>query len=100
MEIEAIGRHLDRLDGVRRRESSGRTGWYLDGRLVARVEDEETLLIRSDFADREHLVDAHPETFYVTPRAAAHQKVMADLRRGDPGAILEALDAAWYLQRR
>ena len=29
----------------------------------------------------------------------AHLKVLADLRRGDPAAIREALTAAWELQR-
>ena len=72
--------------------------WYVDNRLVARQEDHDTLLIRSDFADRERLVDTHPGTFSVTPRIEGHQKVLADLRGGDLAAVQDAVTSAWDLQ--
>ena len=100
MDISEVSEHLSTLTGVREQRRDGRTGWYVDGRLVARLEDDETLLVRSEFTDREHLVETLPDTFSVTPRMESHMKVLADLRRGDPDAIRAAITAAWELQRR
>ena len=99
MEIAEIREHLEGHAGVREQRRGGRIGWYVDNRLVAREEDSESIVIRSDFVARERLVDAHPATFSVTPPLEAHMKVLADLVRGDPDAIREALTAAWELQR-
>jgi hypothetical protein len=87
---------LDDLDGVRRQ---GRR-WTVDGRLVAREHDPTTLLVRSDFDAREHLVDEHPATFSIPPDLEAHMKVLVDLERGDATALRTALDQAVALQRR
>ena len=100
MDLERVRDHLAGLDGVKEQRRAGRTGWYVGGRMVARVEDDETLVVRSGFFERERLVDAHPDTFSVTPPLEAHMKVLADLRRGDDAAIRSALTSAWELQRR
>ncbi|WP_432478586.1 hypothetical protein [Nocardioides sp. GXQ0305] len=99
MDLDQVCDHLSGLDGVREQQRDGRTGWYVGGRLVARVEDEDTLVLRCDFDERERLVDAYAGTFSVTPHLEAHMKVLADLRRGDATAIRSALTAAWELQR-
>jgi hypothetical protein len=98
MEISEVRDHLATLDGVTEQRRDGRTGWYVGGRLVARVQDEVFIVVRSEMDQRERLVDAHPDTFSVTPPLEAHMKVLADLRRGDPDAIRAALTAAWELQ--
>ena len=99
MDLAQVRDHLADLDGVREQRRDGRTGWYVGGRLVARVEDDETLVVRSGLDEREALVDAHPDTFSVIPPLEAHLKVLVDLRRGDDAAIRAALTAAWELQR-
>ena len=100
MRIQDVARHATSLTGVRQKECDGLLGWYVGDRLVARQQDAETLVVRSDFEDRERLVEEHPTTFSVTPRIEGHQKVLADTRRGDLGAVRVALTAAWELQRR
>jgi hypothetical protein len=40
-----------------------------------------------------------PATFSVPTRYLKHMMVVADLARGDAGAIEDALEAAWQLQR-
>lgn len=99
MEIDDVAVHLLALDGVRQQRRDGHTGWYVGGRLVARTADPDELVVRSELDDRERLVAAHPATFSVTPSLEAHQKVLVDLRRGEPTAIRAALTAAWELQR-
>ena len=88
------------LERVRAQASGSRTTWRVQGRLVARLEDEETLLIRSLTADRERLVAQDPDTFYVTPAIEAHHKVLVHLPVAEPDAVRRVLTAAWELQHR
>lgn len=100
MDITEVGDHAEALPGVRRRERDGLLRWSVDQRLVARQADPDTVVIRSDFGEREALLEAHPETFSVPPRLEGHQSVLADLTHGDPAAIRAAVTAAWELQCR
>jgi hypothetical protein len=99
IDLEVLASHALSLDGVRERRSGGRRGWYRNGRLVLRAEDDESAVVRCAFDERERLLVRHPETFSVPPRLESHQKVMVDLRRGDEQAALAAVTAAWELQR-
>ncbi len=97
--IDQIARLAAKLEGVRRSESEGRLQWRYQGRLVARQLDEEQLVIRADFDYRDEIVRMFPATFSVPARFTKHMMVVADLARGDDGAIEDALVAAWRLQR-
>jgi len=99
MDVAAVAEHLATLDGVRETRVGGRRTWQVRGRLVARLEDDETLLVRSRAPDRERLVDAAPDAFYVTPALEAHHKVLVHLPVADADAVRRALSAAWELQR-
>lgn len=87
------------LDGVRRTASRGLAEWRYHGRLVARQLDDAHLVIRADFEYRDVILRQFPGTFSVPARYARHMMIVADLTRGDAGAIQEALEAAWRLQR-
>lgn len=99
MTIDEVDRLLTGLIGVRRGVRHGRPEWRYHGRLVARQLDDERLAIRADFDYRDSVVRQQPETFSVPPRFVKHMMVAADLA-GEPGAIEEALEMAWELQRR
>ncbi|TCO47126.1 hypothetical protein EV646_106366 [Kribbella antiqua] len=87
------------LDGVKESRAKGLLRWTLDGRMVARQYDDESIVIRIDFAERERLLAAHPDLFFVPPRFDAHQKVVLRLADADPAVVKSALVAAWNLQR-
>jgi len=87
------------MTGVRRGTADGLAQWRYHGRLVARQLDDAHLVIRADFDYRDWLLRQFPETFSVSTRFAKHMMVIADLATGDPGAIEDALEAAWQLQR-
>jgi hypothetical protein len=72
--------------------------WRYHGRLVARQLDEAHLVIRADFDYRASILRQFPRTFSVPSRCTKHMMVVADLE-GDAGAIEDALEAAWQLQR-
>jgi hypothetical protein len=56
-------------------------------------------VIRADFDYRDSLLRQFPETFSVPARFTKHMMIVADIARGEAGAIEDALEAAWQLQR-
>jgi hypothetical protein len=99
MRIEEVDPLAGSLAGVRRTVANGLAQWRYHGRLVARQLDESRLVIRADFDYRDQLLRQFPGTFSVPARYAKHMMVIADLARGDAGAIEDAIEAAWLLQR-
>lgn len=99
MHIAEVSDLAGRLEGVRESGAHGVLRWSYHGRLVARQQDEDSLVVRADFEFRDTLLRRFPGTFRVPRRFARHMMVVADLSAGDPGAIEEALVAAWELQR-
>jgi hypothetical protein len=94
-----VARRAEALEGVRRTAPGGPAEWRYHGRLVARQIDATHLVIRADFDFRDTLLRQFPETFSVPTQYTKHMMVVADLAHGDSGAIEDALEAAWELQR-
>jgi hypothetical protein len=99
VEIEDVARLTEALAGVRRTAPDGLAQWRYHGRLVARQLDETHVVIRADFDYRDSILRQFPETFTVPARYVKHMMVVADLAGGDAGAIEDAVEAAWQLQR-
>jgi hypothetical protein len=99
VEIDDVARLVEPLAGVRRTAPDGLAEWRYHGRLVARQLDEAHLVIRADFDYRDSILRQSPGTFSVPARYIRHMMVVADLARGDAGAIEDALEAAWELQQ-
>jgi hypothetical protein len=99
VEIDEVARLADDLAGVRGTRRDGLAEWRYHGRLVARQLDEAHLVIRADFGYRDAMLRQFPGTFSVPARFVKHMMVVADLAAGDPGAIEDAFEAAWRLQR-
>ena len=99
MQIHDVARLAEDLAGVRHTERNGLAEWRYHGRLVARQLDDVHLVIRADFGYRDSMLRQFPETFSVPARYVKHMMVVADLAEGDAGAIEDALEAAWQLQR-
>jgi hypothetical protein len=100
MGIDDVARLAGALTGVRRTAPDGLAQWRYHGRLVARQLDDAHVVIRADFDYRDLIVRQHPATFSVPTRWVKHMMVVADLVGGDSGAIEDALEKAWELQRR
>lgn len=98
LSLQDIAGIASELPGVIRRDGEGLPQWRVRGRLVARALDEDHLVIRCPFEQRAVLLEASPRTFCVPTRFAKHMMVVADLQRGDPALIEDALVNAWHLQ--
>jgi hypothetical protein len=99
VDINDVAQLADALAGVRCTAPEGLAQWRYHGRLVARQLDDMRLVIRADFDYRDSLLRQFPETFSVPDRYVKHMMVVADFAKGDAGAIEDALEAAWALQR-
>lgn len=99
MDINDVAGLAGALAGVRRTTPDGLANWRYHGRLVARQLDDAQLVIRADFDYRDSIVRQFPGTFSVPDRYARHMMVVANLAEGDRGAIEDAIEGAWQLQR-
>jgi hypothetical protein len=98
--LDEVGRYVESLAGVRRKGTEARPAWYVRDRLVVRLQDEDTVVIRVPLSKREALLEAYPDSFGVPPSMEAHHKVEAYLERAQPQAVRTAIDLAWEMQRR
>jgi hypothetical protein len=99
LDINDVAHLVEALPGVRGTRREGVAAWRYHSRLVARQIDDMHVVIRADFNYRDSIVRQFPETFSVPAPYTRHMMVVADLARGDPAAIEDALEAAWELQR-
>jgi hypothetical protein len=100
MTPEEVGQYAESLPHVKRKGTESRPAWYVHDRLVVRLEDPQTVVIRVPLSRRESLLEAYPDSFGVPPRMEAHHKVEAYLEHADPQAVHTAIDLAWDMQRR
>jgi hypothetical protein len=96
--LDDLSRLAAQLDGVAEGRRDGLLDWRYHGRLVARQLDEGRVVIRATFEFRDFLLHSFPETFSVPDRFAKHMMIVADLERGNPDAVEDAVIAAWELQ--
>ena len=99
MSPEDVAAHAESLPRCKRKGTVARPAWYVDDRLVARLEDATTLTIRATPETREALVAAYPETFGVPPAMERHYKVQAVLDHGHDDAVRAAITSAYEYQR-
>lgn len=100
MTPDEVGRYAESLPLVKRKGAEARPAWYVHDRLVVRLQDATTVVVRVPLDMRESLLEAYPGAFGVPPRMESHHKVEAYLDRADPEAVRAAIDLAWELQRR
>jgi hypothetical protein len=96
---DEAGAYAESLPGVKRKGTAEHPAWYVHDRLVARLLDPTTLLVRVPLERRESLLDAYPTSFGVPPRFEAHHKVEAYLDQASPASVQAALRLAWEMQR-
>ena len=99
MSPDEVGRYAESLAQVKRKGTEARPAWYIHDRLVARLDDPRTLVIRVPLSKRESLLDEYPDSFGVPPRMEAHHKLEAYLDQAEARAVCTAIDLAWEMQR-
>jgi hypothetical protein len=94
--IETVRAFLDAFPGVEEGSSFGTPGFRVRGKFLARLrEDGETLVIKLGFGERAMLMEAEPETFYITDHYRDYPAVLVRLANVDPGMLRHLLEQAW-----
>ena len=84
------------LPGVEIGSSYGTPALKVRGSFMARLrEDGETLVVRVDPEERPLLLDAHPETLFLTPHYEGWPLVLVALPRADAELVRELVEDAW-----
>ena len=87
------------LPGVEESRSYGTPSIKVAGKVMARLrsEDEGGLALRCDFVDRQMLMQADPEAFYLTPHYENYPMVLIDLTKVRWDAMPQLVEQAWRM---
>jgi len=97
-EVSKLGRELP---GVTESTSYGTPALKVDGKLLVRLkEDGETLVLRMDFVNRDLLLRAEPDLFFLTDHYLNYPSILLRLTRVTPARLVELLEGAWRLVAR
>lgn len=89
------------LDGVEESTSYGTAAFKIRGKLIARLkEDGESLVVGTTFEEREEMLAADPETYYITDHYLKYPWVLVRLPKVHPDALRDLLKGAVQLAAR
>jgi hypothetical protein len=95
---ETVRRLALALPGVEEAVSGGAPVFRVRGKLMAHLrDDDQSLLIKIDYLKRDILLNAEPETFYVTDFYRCHPMIFVRLSGIDGNTLRGLLEDAWRL---
>src|ERR1700704_345527 len=84
------------LPEVEEGASYGTPAFKVRGKFLSRLkEDGETLVVRIDMDERDVLMAANPETFYITDHYRGYPAMLVRLATVDAEELRELLEEAW-----
>ena len=87
------------LPGVEESTSYGTPSIKVKGRMMIRLkEDGETIVLRTPFVVRDHLMFTQPEIFFITDHYKGYPAVLVNLARVRKKQLKELLEATWREQ--
>ena len=96
--FENVRRVALALDNVEESTSYGTPAFKVGGALFVRLhQDGESLVVRTDFDQREELMASNPETYYITDHYLNYEWVLVRLARVHPDALRDLMRMAWKL---
>jgi hypothetical protein len=86
------------LPSVEESTSYGTPAFKVSGKLLARLrEDGDSLVVGTTFEEREEMLAADPETFYITDHYLKYPWILVRLSRVSPDALRDLLSRALRL---
>jgi hypothetical protein len=83
------------LPGVEEGSHFGMRSWRCRKKALAALFDEETLGLTLSFDEREMLMEAAPEAFFITDHYRNYPRVLVRLGAVEPGTLKRLLLQAW-----
>jgi hypothetical protein len=88
------------LQNVEEGTSYGTPAFKVGGKLIARLkEDGESLVVGTTFEEREEMMAAEPETYYITDHYLKYPWVLVRLSQVHADALRDLLSRSWRLAR-
>jgi hypothetical protein len=96
--FEEVRRIALSLPNVEEGTSYGTPAFKVGGKLLARLrEDGDSLVVGTSFEEREEMMAAEPETYYITDHYLKYPWVLVRLSRVHSDALRDLLGRAWRL---
>src|SRR5579862_4734261 len=96
MTFEAVRKMALALDHVEEATSYGTPAFKLGGGMIARLRDDiGALVVRMSIEDRQELIAADPETYFLTDHYLEYPYILVNLARAEPDAMRDLLKGAW-----
>jgi hypothetical protein len=96
--FEEVRRIALALGNVEEGTSYGTPAFKVGGELFVRMhQDGESLVVRTDFEQREELMASDPETYYITDHYLNYEWILIRLSRVHPDALRDLIRMAWRL---
>jgi len=96
--FEEVRRIALSLQNVEEGTSYGTPAFKVGGKLLARLrEDGESLVVGTTFQEREEMIAAEPDTYYITDHYLKYPWVLVRLSRTHTGALQDLLGRALRL---
>jgi hypothetical protein len=93
-----VRRLAGRLPQVQEETSWGTAALKVRGKLMARLrEDGETLVVRTDFVNRDLLLGTYPDAIFLTDHYRNYPYLLVRLPKVKEALLLELLEDAWRL---
>ena len=84
------------LPGVEEGTSYGTPAFRVKGKFFLRLwEDGQTLVLKTDFYERDHLIESEPGTFFTTDHYAGYPSVLVRLPSVRPAHLRALLRDSW-----
>jgi len=96
MTFDAVRKMAMALDDVEEGTSYGTPAFKVHGALFARLRDDlGALVVRMSIEDRQELMAADPETYFITDHYLEYPWILVRLSRAKPDAMRDLLRGAW-----
>jgi hypothetical protein len=96
VDFETVRRIALALPRVEEGTSYGTPAFRVGKKFLARLwEDGEVLVVKIGFDEREILMKADPETFFITDHYRGYPSVLVRLAKVDPDDLRDVLEQAW-----
>jgi hypothetical protein len=78
--------------------SYGTPSLHVRGKFLARMKDDDTLVVRCPLQEKAFLMSADPAVFFETDHYTGYPAVLVRLSAADDAAIAGRLEQAWRMQ--
>src|SRR4051812_13101263 len=96
MTFEEIRQIALALPGAEESTSYGTPAFKVAGKMLARKhQDGVSLVVRISFDEREMLMEAEPETFYITDHYRNYPALLVRIATVNPGTLKRILEQTW-----